>query len=106
MQIPEQVIRAKVAAGEIDFTVHAIFEAAEDLIFVDEIEAALLAAEIIEHHDDRRRCFVRGSTASVGLLHAVIEYSDWQGDPTCNLVVVTVYRPDPALWIDGRTRRI
>lgn len=105
MRISDEIIRTKITAGEIDFTVHAIFEAAEDLIFVDEVETALLAAEIIEQHEDRSRCLVRGSAAGIGLLHAVIEYSDWLGDPACNLVVVTVYRPDPALWIDGRTRR-
>jgi len=35
MPITGTVIRAKTAAGEVDFTVHAVFEAAGDLVFVD-----------------------------------------------------------------------
>lgn len=106
MPITDKAIRAKLAAGEIDFTVHALFEAAEDLIFVDEIETALGSGKIIENDDDRRRCLVCASLALGGLVHIVLDYSDWLLDPICNLVVVTVYQPNPDKWIDGRIRRI
>ncbi len=105
MPITETVIRAKTTAGEVDFTVHAVFEAAGDLVFVDEVEQALLSGEIIEDDTKRSRCLVCSRVASAGLLHVVIDYSDWLVDADSGLVVVTVYRPDPNRWIDGRVRR-
>ena len=47
MPITPTVIREKITAGEVDFTVHAVFEAAEDLVFVHEVEQVLLSGEII-----------------------------------------------------------
>lgn len=104
MPITEKAIRAKLAVGEIDFTVHAIIEAAEDLIFVEEIESALSTGEIIEDDESRHRCLLCASLAS-GFIHVVLDYGDWLLEPASNLVVVTVYRPDPDEWIDERTRK-
>ncbi|HWL93557.1 MAG TPA: DUF4258 domain-containing protein [Phycisphaerae bacterium] len=56
MQISEKVIRTKVATGQLDFSVHAIFEAAADLLFVDEIETAMARGEIIEDDTPRHQC--------------------------------------------------
>lgn len=106
MPITATVVREKTAAGEVDFTVHAIFEAAEDLIFVDEAEDALLSGEIIENDTERSRCLVCGRTRAGGLVHVVIDYLDWLTDPRSHVVAVTVYRPDPNRWIDGRLRKV
>ena len=105
MPITEAVIHAKVTGGKVDFTAHAVFEAAEDLVFVDEIEGVLAVGEIIEDDPDRSRCLVCGRLREGGRLHAVIDYLDWLADPEANLVVVTVYRPHPDEWIDGGRRR-
>ena len=105
MPISATVIRAKTAAGAVDFTVHAVFQAAEDSVFVDEVEEALQSCDIIENDIDRARCLVCGRVPSTGLLHVVIDYSDWSVDPEAALIIVTVYRPDPDRWIDGRIRR-
>ena len=105
MVISNATIHEKVAAGELDFTVHAVFEAAEDYIFVSEVEQALLSGEIIEDDPPRSRCIVCGRISPSGLVHVVVEYADWLVDNQSNLVVVTVYRPDPERWIDGRVRK-
>jgi len=105
MPITVTVIRTKTDASEVDFTVHAVFEAAEDLVFVHEVQQALSSGEIIENNTQRSRCLVCGQVASGGLVHVVIDYSDWLVDADSHLVVVTVYRPDPNRWIDGRVRR-
>lgn len=72
---------------------------------MDEIESVLTAGEIIEDENERGRCLLCGRVTSGGLVHVVVDYSDWLNDPDASLVVVTVYRPDPARWIDGRIRR-
>ena len=105
MRISQELIRARLAAGLLDFTVHAIFEAAADLVFVEEIEGAITAGEIIEDDAERGRCLVCGPIPPGGLLHIVVDYADMLADPESSLVVVTVYRPDPDSWIDGRIRR-
>ncbi len=105
MAITESALQAKVAAGAVDFTVHAVFEAADDYLFVDEIEHALSVSEIIEDDESRWRCLVCGKLADGGLVHVVLDYADWLNDPESHLAVITVYRPDPRLWIDGRVRR-
>lgn len=64
MPISEKTIIAKLSAGELDYTVHAVFEAAQDLLFVDEIEAALLRCEIIENNEARSRCLACGRMAT------------------------------------------
>ena len=105
MPISESAIQEKLSSGNMDFTVHAVFEAAEDLLFIDEIEDAVMKADIIEDDAERGRCLVCGSIGRGRLVHVVIDYSDWLRDPDAHLVVVTVYRPDPDLWIDGRVRK-
>jgi len=91
--------------GEVDFTIHALFEAASDLIFVDEIEQALPAGEIIEYVTDRNRCVILCHISRNEPIHVVIEFEDWAMNPSNSVVVITVYRPDPAKWIDSRMRR-
>ena len=105
MLISASVIKSKLAAEAVDFTVHAVFEAARDDIFVDEIEQALCECEIIADFPQRGRCLVWGRLPSGEPVHVVVEYADYAGDPEAHLVVVTVYRPDPERWIDGRMRR-
>ncbi len=104
MPISEKTIIAKLSSGELDYTVHAIFEAAQDLFFVDEIETALLRCEIIENDEERSRCLVCGRLPAAVTVHVVLDYADWLVDPQQHLVAVTVYRPDPDVWIDGRIR--
>jgi hypothetical protein len=98
-------IREKAAARALQWTEHAAREAVADCLWCEEVEAALGSAEMIEHYSDRHRCLVRATSDAMGDVHVVLDYADWCADAACGLVIVTVYRPDPAIWIDRRTRR-
>jgi hypothetical protein len=74
-------------------------------VFLNEIEHVVATGEIIENMPDRGRCLLLGRVPSGGFLHAVIDYADWFDDPESLIHVVTVYRPDPDEWVDGRIRR-
>lgn len=105
MPISAAAIAIQLSLGKINFVVHAFFEAADDFIFVDEIERALANCEIIEDDADRERCLVLGRLPDGGPVHVVIDYGDWLADVDRHLSIITAYRPDPARWLDGRTRR-
>ena len=105
MPISMDAIRHKLARGQVDLVLHAVTEALDDLIFIDELETALPAGEIIEDDAERSRCLVFISLGTSEFVHVVVEYAEWLLDPEADLTIVTVYRPDPARWIDGRRRR-
>lgn len=83
---------------------HAFEEADEDRLNIDEVLGTILHAEIIEEYPDRKphpRCLVLGWTQRGAPVHTV-----WEDDRRNALVaLVTVYRPNPAEWIEWRRRR-
>jgi hypothetical protein len=85
-------------------TLHAEAERDADSICVVEIEEALLHndVEIIEDYPDnpRRHSFLLfGFTGEGKPIHTLCSVHEE------TLVMITVYRPDPDLWIDWRLRR-
>jgi hypothetical protein len=88
----------------IRITDHADEEAQTDSLSYDEIFFSVLQGEIIEEYPTDRpfpSCLISGKTFRGETVHSVWGYnknSRWS-------VLITVYRPDPARWIDGRTRR-
>jgi hypothetical protein len=85
-------------------TDHADEEAQADGLSFDEILASVLDGEVIEEYPDDKpfpSCLILGVTADKEPVHSVWAYnseSSWA-------VLITVYRPDPERWIDGRIRR-
>ena len=96
-------IREHVARGAYTLSWHAIEKAEEREIVSDEIEEALLAeaAEIIEDYPRDPRgasCLILGWTRRKRPLHIEVSHPP-------DVRVITVYEPDPARWIEYRTRR-
>ena len=90
--------------GNYRMTLHAEIERDADRISMGEIEDALSGerCELIEDYpgDPRGHSFLLLGFAINGQpIHAVCAFHEEV------LVIITVYRPDPALWINWRVRR-
>lgn len=97
-------VAAKVARGHYKLSAHAEQECQQDRITAGEIEEALERPELLEDYPDDKRGpsgLVLGWTKADSPIHAVV--GKLLGDE--KLVIITVYRPDPARWIDWRKRR-
>ena len=88
----------------IRITDHADEEATNDGLILDEIYESVLAGEVIEDYPTDKpypSCLIFGLTTAGRPVHSVWAYDEeslWS-------VLVTVYVPDPAQWIDWRERR-
>lgn len=96
-------IQAKVAAGEFEFSRHAVDQTLRRHIAVQEIREAVAVSEMIEDYPDDKygpSCLLLGFTQSGRPLHLQCSY------PARPLVkIITVYDPDPAQWTDFKTRK-
>ena len=97
-------IQAKVRWRQYELSRHALDQSILRNISIAEIEeAALVSAEVIESYPDDKygpSCLILGFTAAGRALHIQCSY------PNRDLVkVITVYDPDPGLWLDLRTRQ-
>lgn len=96
-------IRQKFLDGLVEFTQHAVDRSIIRRISLDEIRQAIASGEVIEEYPDDRygpSCLVFGYSLEDRPLHVQCSYPD---RPL--LKVITAYQPDPALWINFRTRR-
>lgn len=93
-----------IQANRLRFTDHADEEAAADRLTVEEIFFSVLHGEVIEDYPSDRpypSCLIFGMTLGGVAVHSVWAYNKdnrWA-------VLITVYRPDPGRWVDGRERR-
>jgi hypothetical protein len=88
----------------IRITNHAVEEAEDDRLLLDEILASVLKGELIEDYPRDKpypSCLVYGVNEAGEAIHSVWAYNE----DTSWAVLITVYRPDPARWIDWTTRR-
>jgi hypothetical protein len=97
-------LRSLVRAGRYRLTLHAEEERDTEQITIQEIEEALtsLTAEIVEDYPNDPRghsALVLGFMKSGKPLHLVCSIHEETA------IVVTVYRPDPGLWRNWRTRK-
>ncbi len=94
-------IRAKVQAGQFEFSKHAVDQSILRRISVQELREAIATSEVIEDYSEDKygpSCLVLGFTQAGRPLH--IQY------PSRPLVkIITLYEPDPDKWIDFRVRR-
>lgn len=93
-----------IRANRVRITDHADEEAEADQLTFDEIYFSVLHGEIIEDYPTDKpypSCLIYGQTFSGDPVHSVWAYNEqnrWA-------VLITVYRPDPNLWINWRERR-
>ena len=88
----------------IRITDHADEEARADRLSFAEIFFSVLRGEIIERYPEDKpypSVLILGETFAGAPVHSVWAYNEenrWA-------VLITVYRPDPDRWVDGRVRR-
>ena len=88
----------------IRITDHADEEAENDKLTFEKIYFSVFNGEIIEDYPDDKpypSCLIYGETFSGEPVHSVWAFNE----QTQWAVLVTVYRPDPDKWIEGRKRR-
>jgi len=76
---------------------------ANDMLEYAEVKSAILAGKIIEDYPDDKpfpSCLIYGKHG-MKPIHAVCAYSE--NDNT--MILVTVYIPDPEIWINYEIRR-
>ncbi|WKZ15515.1 MAG: DUF4258 domain-containing protein [Candidatus Jettenia caeni] len=93
-----------IRANRVRITDHADEEAEADHLTFDEVYFSVLHGEIIENYSNDKpysSCLIYGQTFSGDPVHSVWAYNEknqWA-------VLITVYRPDPNLWINWRERK-
>ncbi|MEC4986594.1 MAG: DUF4258 domain-containing protein [Oscillatoria sp. PMC 1068.18] len=96
-------IRQKIAQNQFEFSQHAVNQSIIRRISLDEIREAIAEAEIIEDYPDDKygaSCLILGFTRNSRPLHIQCSY------PSRPLIkIITLYEPDPNLWIDFKLRR-
>lgn len=94
---------AAIRKSRILITDHADEEAFEDNLAFDEICFSAINGEIIEKYPVDKpypSCLVMGENFVGEPIHSVWAFNQENGWA----VLITVYRPDPLRWIDGKVR--
>ncbi len=97
-------IRVKLKMRQYEFSKHAVDQSIMRDISVRDVEDAVASrSEVIEDYPDDKygpSCLILGYTKAGRPLHIQCSY------PSRPLVkIITLYEPDPDLWIDFRVRR-
>ena len=97
-------IRIKIKRRQYEFSKHAVDQSIIRDISVAELEDAMAGkSEVIEDYPDDKygpSCLILGYTKDGRPLHIQCSH------PSRSLIkIITLYQPDPELWIDFRVRR-
>jgi len=96
-------IRSKAGRERFEFSKHAADQMISRHVQVREVRQAFASSQIIEDYPEDKygpSCLLLGFTAAGRPLHIQCSYPSRQV-----MKVVTLYEPDPGLWIDFKTRR-
>ena len=98
-------LQEKLRKQEFEICLHAFEEAVDDFLSLQEvIEALLLNGELIEDDPIDCRCLVYCKSKQQPV-HVAFDYHDFAKGFDSNIEIVTIYKPDPALWINYRKRK-
>ncbi len=97
-------IQAKILRREYEFSKHAVDQSIIRDISVTEVEEVIASStEVIEEYPEDKygpSCLILGFTKTGRPLHVQCSY------PSRPLIkIITVYDPDPNLWVDSRIRK-
>jgi hypothetical protein len=97
-------IRVKILSRQFEFSKHAVDQSIIRNIAVVEVEQAISSrCQVIEDYPEDKygsSCLIFGFTDAGRPLHIQCSY------PSRPLIkIITLYQPDPDLWIDYRIRR-
>jgi hypothetical protein len=96
-------IREKIEAEQFEFSKHAVDQGIIRRISVQETREIFGDAEVIENYPEDKygpSCLIFGKTREGRPLHIQCSY------PSRPLIkIITIYEPDPNLWIDFKIRR-
>ena len=96
-------IREKIEAEQFEFSRHAVDQSIIRRITVQEVRELFGDAEVIEDYPEDKygpSCLILGKTSTGRPLHIQCSY------PSRPLIkIITLYEPDPDLWIDFKKRR-
>ena len=98
------IARIKVSQDKFELSQHAQQEAANEQISVDDINYAILTGRELEPypHDPRGpSCLMVGRAQSGRWVHVLCGNFDHE-----NLLIITVYLPQPPKWQDPWTRKV
>ena len=99
----KNIIKA-IERNRVNITKHAREEAKNDSLILDDIFFSTRNGEIIEDYPDDKpfqSCLIYGKSSSDDPIHSV-----WAYDFSTKIaVLITVYRPDPNLWINMKERK-
>lgn len=93
-----------IQSHKVRITDHADEEAKADNIYFEEIYFSVEQGEIIEKYSDDKpypSCLIYGKAFNGDPVHSVWAYNKESGWA----VLITVYRPNPDLWVNWRGRR-
>jgi len=100
-----EAIIESIRSDKIRITDHADEEAYNDRLSFNDILSSISTGEIIEQYPEDKpyaSCLILSRDAKDEPIHTVWAYNS----ETESSVLITVYRPDPEQWIDGKVRRI
>jgi len=99
-----KLIIDSVRSNRVNITHHAREEAKNDSLLLDDIFFSTCNGEIIEDYPTDKpypSCLIYGKSSSGDPIHCV-----WGYDSESKIaILITVYRPDPNLWINWKERR-
>lgn len=101
---PLSILRAQLAAGEFEFTLHALKRVVERNVANHEIREASAHAVIIEDYPADKygpSCLLLGFSIANRPLHIQVTRQAGQS----RLKIITLYEPDPAEWVNYIERR-
>ena len=97
-------IQVKILGRQFEFSKHAVDQSIIRDVTVNELEQAISSrCDVIEDYPDDKygpSCLILGFTDAGRPLHIQCSY------PSRPVIkIITLYQPDPELWIDHRIRR-
>lgn len=98
-------IKKKLKRDEFEISLHAFEETVDDYLSLNEVIAAILQnGKMLEDDQQAFRCLVYCKHKRQHI-HVVIDYYNVARGLDTKLEIVTIYKPDTALWINYRKRK-